>query len=578
MFFQKARSEIGTKPIVDPDIPTSGRIMQKLRFIQMTREDIRHLRRLEKLMDEHAEKIANRHYDLIAQFENLRAIIDRSNSWERLYVTFIDYLKSIPRARFDDQYIRHRIRIGIAHSRIGLAPEWFMGSYIRIYEYLVPAILREFGNHHEAEAVLLSLHRILTLDKQIVLEAYEQASAYRFIETNSQIVEELIRMDKVQPLLDAVELSIGEATNVSAGAQQLSASIEEVAEQTVQMAEKTGNLIEQAAGGQTIMNESIRGFLDMASEFSRTKERFEELFAAIENVTDVVQWIRDVAEQTHLLALNAAIEAARAGEEGRGFAVVAGEVRKLSEQTKDSVRRIEELIHEVRSNAGAVGRLSEEMAGQMQSRVEQAREAIRRFDQIVCQVHEIGQSTDNIAAIVEEQSTATQDISSRIYEVLQQTERIKQHAVSTGQAIYRTSDTVDELRQQSLQFLQFSDAEMIRIVKTDHLLWRWWIYNGILGFHQLDAEKAADFVTCRLGQWYLRKQVDAELAASSVFQQLGESHRRFHQLAQEVVLHLEAGRREEALQLLATVDESSREVVRSLDQLQGEMAGRIQYG
>ncbi|WP_105615172.1 methyl-accepting chemotaxis protein [Vallitalea okinawensis] len=64
-------------------------------------------------------------------------------------------------------------------------------------------------------------------------------------------------------------------------------------------------------------------------------------------IDQILITIQEIAEQTNLLALNAAIESARAGEQGKGFAVVADEIRKLSEQTTQSIKRIENITTEI---------------------------------------------------------------------------------------------------------------------------------------------------------------------------------------------------------------------------------------
>jgi methyl-accepting chemotaxis protein len=186
------------------------------------------------------------------------------------------------------------------------------------------------------------------------------------------------------------------ATAVAAASEEASTNVQSVASASEEMTSSVGEISRQVQESSRVASEAV-------VQAQRTNDRVGELSKAAARIGDVVELINTIAGQTNLLALNATIEAARAGEAGRGFAVVASEVKALAEQT-----------------AKATGEISAQISG-IQTATQDSAGAIREIGNTIGRMSEI---SSTIAAAMEEQGAATQEISRNIQHAAQGTTQV----------------------------------------------------------------------------------------------------------------------------------------------------------
>jgi methyl-accepting chemotaxis protein len=239
---------------------------------------------------------------------------------------------------------------------------------------------------------------------------------------------------------NAVQLSKGgqeqaqQAMQASAAVEEMSATVTEMAKNAQNVA-TTAQEASQAAGqGHEVVAGSIAGITRLAETVRASAERIHSLGQRSDQIGEIVRVIEDIADQTNLLALNAAIEAARAGEQGRGFAVVADEVRKLAERTTKATREIGDTIRTIQADTTTAVNSMETGTHEAQEGMTLANKAGERLTEIVGWVKTVTDMIQQMAAAIEEQSTASEQIAGNIEAVAAVSKRSEGGLTQVSQA------------------------------------------------------------------------------------------------------------------------------------------------
>lgn len=192
------------------------------------------------------------------------------------------------------------------------------------------------------------------------------------IEKSSQ---DITSMDsEIVSIVNNISDQSNAVSNSSSAIEEMTASVNQIAILTSKKQDSTNDLLRVvASGGVTVEN---------------TLDNIQQVNNELDRVKDLVDVIKNVADQTNILSMNAAIESAHAGDAGKGFSVVADEIRSLAEYTSNNVQDI---------NA-AINSISE----RIESSLKASEESSIVFEKINRDVHDFSLAMSEIASSIEE--------------------------------------------------------------------------------------------------------------------------------------------------------------------------------
>ncbi|VEF48655.1 methyl-accepting chemotaxis sensory transducer [Bacillus freudenreichii] len=314
-------------------------ILDKMNMIQLTEKDMKILKGIQPIIETNIVEIVESFYSVIMKVQNLKGIIDKHSTVERLKKTLRVHIIEMFDGKIDQSFINKRLKIAYVHYVIGLEPAWYMGAFQHINDTITRLVFNGIKDKRKLQTVLSSVNKILSFEQQIVLEAYDRENMKKL---NTQFEEGKVYLKNQMTSVSEGLVALAEQTQASVVT--LSTNIREVNQTTTESNEQAIQAKNYADEGQNKLKELLEK-ISVMDKYSRDMiESIHRLGESSDQISSVIHIVQDIAEQTNILALNSAIEAARAGEHGRGFAVLSQEVQSLAEQTKNSISQIHELI------------------------------------------------------------------------------------------------------------------------------------------------------------------------------------------------------------------------------------------
>jgi len=265
-----------------------------------------------------------------------------------------------------------------------------------------------------------------------------------------------------EELSAGMEETAASSEEMNASSLEIERAVQSIASRAQDGAVSAGEINKRAINIKREVIESQKKVLGVFENNKETLEKAIENSAVVKQIDILSESIMQITSQTNLLALNAAIEAARAGEAGRGFSVVAEEIRKLAEQSKDTVIEIQSITHKVTNSVNDLAGSSNELLQFVSVDVQEDYKRMMGVAELY------SEDANLIDELVTEFSSTSEELLASTEEIIKTIEQVAQASNEGAEGTGNIAERVMNITQKSLDITKEAEnskeiAEKLKI-------------------------------------------------------------------------------------------------------------------
>jgi len=399
-------------------------VERRKKYLLIEEADLERLGRLKSEAAKHAAAHVDRFYDHLLSNESTREHFKSERHIQNVKRTQTKYFSELFEGKCDADYLRDRYRVGQAHERIGLEPEWYVGAYCIYMNQLLPMILEHYkDNVALGVATVQSLIKLICFDMGVAIDTYIDAIARRESSRmegyTSAIAAFALELEKSSSDIMGATASQTTATQQQAtGVAEITTTLSELHVMSAQTLEKaqaviaeSDRSIDASRSGSKAVEDAVQGMHEIREQVETIAQKIVTLSEQTQQIGDIIMSVNEITEQSKLLALNAAIEAARAGDQGRGFSVVAAEIRSLADQSKQATARVRKILGDIQNATNSAVIATEQGTKKVEAGVSLTNRAGETIDMLGKSVEASAGAARLIANASRQQTSGIQQVS-----------------------------------------------------------------------------------------------------------------------------------------------------------------------